>query len=264
MTPGGPVTLITGASAGIGAALAEVFAAHGHEVVLVARRFDHLQAVAERIAAGGSRRPRPHILTADLARRDAGDRLAAELAARRLEPANVVNNAAFGLFGEAARLSRAEQLAMIDLNMRTMTDLSLRWVESLAQHRGGILNVASVASFVAGPNMAVYHATKAYVLSLSEALHQELKLQGVRVTALCPGPVATEFQGRSGVPRGYYPRALARSAARVAREGYEGFRQGRRVIIPGFHPKASAALLRVLPRRAAIMFSRAGRALGIP
>ncbi len=260
---GRPVTLITGASAGIGAALADVFAAHGHEIVLVARRAAPLDAIADRIAATGPRRPRPHVLTVDLARRDAGDRIAAELAARALEPAIVVNNAAFGLFGQAARLDRAEQLAMIDLNVRTLTDLSLRWIDSLVRHRGGLLNVSSVAAFVAGPNMAIYHATKAYVLSLSEALHQELEPQGVRVTALCPGPVETEFQGRSGVPKGYHPQALARSAGRVAREGYEGLRQGKRVVIPGSHNKVTAALLRLLPRDLAIRFARSRQGRGL-
>jgi short-subunit dehydrogenase len=256
MAGGRPVTLITGASAGIGAALADVFAMHGHEVVLVARRFDQLAAVADRIAATGPRRPRPHVLAADLARRDAGERIEQELARRGLDPAIVVNNAAFGLFGEAARLGRAEQLAMIDLNVRAHTDISLRFIDNLVRHRGGILNVASLAAFVAGPNMAIYHATKAYVLSLSLALHQELKPHGVRVTALCPGPVATEFQRRSGVPQGYHPKSFARSPERVAREGYEGLRQGKRVVIPGSHNKVAAMLLRLLPRGAAIGLAR--------
>ena len=105
---------------------------------------------------------------------------------------------------------------MIDLNVRVLTELSLRFVESLARHRGGILNVASVASFMPGPGMAVYHATKAYVLSFSEALHRELGAQGVRVTALCPGPVETEFMARAGIPEGYFPHFLSRSAERVA------------------------------------------------
>ena len=113
--------------------------------------------------------------------------------------------------GPAASLDRAQQLAMIDLNVRVLTELSLRFVDSLARHQGGILNVASVASFMPGPGMAVYHATKAYVLSFSEALHRELGGQGVRVTALCPGPVETEFMARAGIPENYFPRFLSRS-----------------------------------------------------
>ena len=192
-----PVTLITGASAGIGAELARVFARHGHELVLVARREDRLNALADEIAAAG--RPRPVVLAIDLEQRDAVARIAAELASRGLEPAIVVNNAGFGLAGAAAALDRNEQLGMIDLNIRTLTELSLAFVDSLARHRGGILNVASVAAFLPGPGMAVYYASKAYVLSFSEALHRELKPRGIRVTALCPGPVPTEFQARSGM-----------------------------------------------------------------
>jgi short-subunit dehydrogenase len=182
-----PVTLITGASSGIGVELARAFSSHGHELVLVARREERLNALADEIAAAG--RPRPTVLRVDLTRRDAVPSIAAELSSRGLEPAIVVNNAGFGLVGPAAALSRDEQLAMIDLNVRALTELSLTFVESLARHRGGILNVASVAGFMPGPGLTVYYATKAYVLSFSEALHQELKRQGVKVTALCPGPV---------------------------------------------------------------------------
>ncbi len=249
-----PVTLITGASSGIGAALAQVFAEHSHELVLVARRAAGLAAVADRVERPG--RARPHVLPLDLAQEDASARIARELAARGLEPAIVVNNAGFGLFGEAARLDRSAQLAMIDLNVRALTDLSLRFIESLARHRGGILNVASLAAFVPGPNMAIYHATKAYALSLSEALYQELKPRGIRVTVLCPGPVKTEFQARSGMDEGLYPRFLARSVERVAQEGYDGLMAGRRVVIPGTHNKVAAVLLRLLPRGRAIALAR--------
>ena len=137
---------------------------------------------------------------------------------------------------------------MIDLNVRALTELSLRFAASLIRHRGGILNVASVAGFLPGPGMAVYHATKAYVLSFSEALHRELAPRGVRVTALCPGPVETEFMARAGIPEGYFPRFLARSADRVARDGYDGLMRGRRVVVPGSANKAAALMPRLLPR----------------
>jgi short-subunit dehydrogenase len=256
MQPLKPVTVITGASSGIGAALAEVFAEHGHELVLVARRADKLAELANRIERAG--RGRPHVLPVDLAEHEASDRIERELAARGVEPAIVVNNAGFGLFGEAAQLDRSAQLAMIDLNVRMLTDLSLRWIDSLARHRGGILNVASVAAFVPGPKVAVYHATKAYALSLSEALYQELKPRGVKVTVLCPGPVETDFQQRSGLPAGYHPKFLTRSAERVARDGYAGFMQARRVVIPGSHNKVTAALLRMLPRGVAMRLAQRG------
>ncbi|HEX7204643.1 MAG TPA: SDR family NAD(P)-dependent oxidoreductase, partial [Xanthobacteraceae bacterium] len=162
-----PVTLITGASAGIGAALAHRFAANGHELVLVARREQALAAVADAIAATG--RPRPTVLRADVARADAAQEIAAALAARDLEPDTIVNNAGFGLIGAADTLDRAEQLAMIDLNVRALTDFSLAFLDSLERRKGGILNVASIAGFLPGPGMAVYYATKAYVISFSEA-----------------------------------------------------------------------------------------------
>jgi short-subunit dehydrogenase len=241
---GRPVTLITGASAGIGSALAEIFAHHGHELVLVARREPELARLADKLAASGA--PRPAILVLDLALPGAGDRIAAELSRRGLAPRNLVNNAGFGLIGPAVELDRAAQLAMIDLNVRTLTDLSLAFIPSLVEHRGGILNVASVAGFLPGPGMAVYYATKAFVLSFSEALHVELKPQGVRVSVLCPGPVPTEFQARAGIMR--RPGIMDRSADEVARAGYDGLMRGRRLIVPGWQNRLVSRIPRILPR----------------
>src|SRR5450830_1463190 len=235
MSPMQPVCLITGASAGIGTALARVFAGAGHALVLTARREAQLKALADEIAA-------------DLALPDGPARLAEALRAAGLEPSIVVNNAGFGLLGEAADLDRAQQLAIIDLNIRALTDLSLRWLESITRHRGGILNVASIAAFLPGPGMAVYHASKAYVVSFSEALHEELKADGVRVCTLCPGPVGTEFFDRAGVPHNYFPAFLSRSAERVAREGYAGFMDGHRVVVPGKPNRIMTLLPRLLPR----------------
>jgi len=240
-----PVALVTGASAGIGVELARVFAAHGHDLALVARREDRLKALADEIAAGG--RPRPTVLALDLERRDAVATLAAQLTAQGLEPAFVINNAGFGLSGPAAKLSRDEELAMVDLNVRALTELSLAFVDSLERHRGGILNVASVAAFMPGPGMAVYYASKAYVLSFSEALHRELKPRGIRVTALCPGPVPTEFQARSGMRADRSQQILTLPADRVAQIGYDGFMRGKRVVVAGLGNKIAVALLRLTP-----------------
>jgi len=241
-----PVALITGASSGIGAALAQVFAQNGHEVVLAARRAPQLSEIAARIRADGHRAP--HILPVDLARADAAEFIAQELSARNLEPAFLVNNAGYGLLGQAAKLDRHEQLAMIDLNCRTLTDLSLRWINSLARHRGGILNVASISGFIPGPGMSVYNASKAYVISFSVGLRRELRPKGIRVTALCPGPVPTEFQARAGILDVHYPRGFDRSAQEVAREGYRGLLRGKAVVVPGVHNKLIPWLPRVLPR----------------
>ena len=240
-----PVTLITGASAGIGTALAHTFAAHGHTLVLVARRENRLAELADAIAAKGHRKP--FFLPVDLERDDAVERIGDVMVMLGLEPDIVVNNAGFGLLGEAAALDHAEQLAMVDLNVRALTELSHAFVDSLERRRGGILNVASVAGFMPGPRMAVYHATKAYVLSFSEAFHHELAPKGVRVSVLCPGPVPTEFQARAGIGT-TYPPLLTRSAEQVAEEGYRGLKAGRRVVVPGFANKMVTAFSRFVPR----------------
>jgi uncharacterized protein len=246
MTERRPVTIVTGASSGIGTELARVFARHGHELVLVSRRETQLTALADEIAGTG--RPRPLVIALDLAAPDASAKVDAALAAHNAEPQYVVNNAGFGLFGRAAELDRGEQLAMIDLNVRTLTDFSLRWVDTLARHNGGILNVASVGSFLPGPNMAIYYATKAYVLSFSEALHREFKRRNVRVTALCPGPVLTEFHARAGIGADKFPHRLALAASRVAEEGYRGLMGGRRLVVPGWFGKFAAFMPRIAPR----------------
>lgn len=247
-----PICLITGASSGIGAALAHEFASHGHELVLTARREPELNALADAIAANGHARPR--IITADLGQPDGIAKLAAALKAAGLEPAILVNNAGFGLLGDVALLDRARQLAIIDLNNRALTDLTLRFVGGIKRHKGGILNVASIAGFLPGPGMAVYHASKAYVVSLTEALHEELKADGVKVCALCPGPVPTEFNEQAGVPPDYFPQALSRSAERVAREGYEGFMGGHRIVVPGGPNRIATLLPRLLPRGLILAF----------
>lgn len=239
-----PVAIITGASSGIGSALARVFAREGHALVLVARRADRLEALAAQIRAAGG----PSVLTLplNLTQRDAVVRIGDALQTHGLEAEYVVNNAGFGLAGEAAERDRDELLAMVDLNMRALTDLSLAFVDSLVRRRGGILNVASVAGFLPAPGSAVYYASKAYVVSFTESLHCELKPLGVRVTALCPGPVPTEFQARAGVV--LRPTPLDLSPDTVAEAGYRGLMRGKRLVIPGWGNKALAVLPRFVPR----------------
>ena len=253
MSSGQPVCLITGASAGIGAALAHVFARHGHTVVLAARRKEQLDVLAAAIAANGH--ARPHVIVVDLSRPDGPRHLAEVLDAQGLEPAYVINNAGFGLLGDAATLDHERQLAMIDLNVRAVTDLSLRFIQSIKRHRGGILNVASITAFVPGPGMAVYHATKSFVLSFTEALNCELATDGVRVCALCPGPVPTEFFNLAGVPNDYFPRFLVRSALRVANDGYQGLVvEKERVVVPGTPNRIFRLLAKWLPRAWVVAF----------
>jgi short-subunit dehydrogenase len=241
-----PVTLITGASSGIGRELARVFARNGHELALVARRKARLTELADEIERAGSKRP--VVIAADLARTDAPGKIAAALAAEEVEPQYVVNNAGYGLAGAAAEQDLDEQLGIIDVNMRALTALSLMFVPSLERHRGGILNVGSMAGFMPGPGMAVYYASKAYVRSFTDALHRELKGRGVRVTNLAPGPVPTEFGKRAGPRFDTAPELLTQPADRVAEAGYRALMQGKALVVPGPLNRLAIALLRFVPR----------------
>jgi hypothetical protein len=240
------VTLITGASSGIGADFARVFAERGHRVALTARRADRLSALAGEITAAGGQLP--IVIPCDLEAPDAGDRIAAALGDAGAEVEYLVNNAGFGLFGKAAELDRAAQLGMIDVNIRALSDLSLRFAEQLIRNRGGLLNVGSIASFLPGPGMAMYYASKAFVLSFTEALRGELGPKGVRVTVLCPGPVQTEFQVRAGYRPGFDSTILNVSSADVARQAYDGLMADKRAVLPGLGLKIVPLLLRFFPR----------------
>ena len=240
------VALISGASSGIGAELARVFASKGHRVAMVARRADRLTALAgEIVAAGGGA---PIVIACDLTQTGAGDRIAEALTAAGVEVEYVVNNAGFGLFGRAVERDRAEQLDMITVNIRALTDLSLRFADQLIRHRGGLLNMGSIAGFLPGPGMAVYYASKAYVLSFSEALRAELAPHGVRVTVVCPGPVPSEFQARAGFKPGFDSVVLNVLPAEVAQQAYNGLMANQRAVLPGIGIKIVPFLLRLFPR----------------
>lgn len=202
------------------------------------------------VAAGGAP---PLVIPCDLTRPEAGDRIAAALDAAGVEIDILINNAGFGLFGPALALDHAQQLDMVAVNIRALTDLSLRFADSLIRHRGGLLNVASIAAYLPGPGMAVYYASKAYVLSFSEALHNELGRHGVRVTALCPGPVPTEFQARAGFTSGVDSAILNVSPDKVALAGYRGLMRGKRVVLPGLGVRAIPFMLRFAPRGFVLM-----------
>lgn len=240
------VTLITGASAGIGTELARVFASHGHRLALVARRADRLTSLANEIAAAGG--AAPIVIPCDLTQPDGCDKVAEALAAAGAEVEYVVNNAGFGVFGPAVERDRAEQLDIVTVNIRALTDLSLRFSDSVIRNRGGILNVGSIAGFLPGPGMAVYYASKAYVLSFTEALRQELAPHGVRVTVVCPGPVPTEFQARAGFAPGFDSAILNVPPAEVAQQAYSGLMANKRAVLPGLGIKFVPFLLRLFPR----------------
>jgi uncharacterized protein len=240
------ITLITGASAGIGTELVRVFSANGHRLALAARRADRLAALAAEIAASGG--IAPLLIPCDLEAPDACDKIAEALGAAGVDVEYVVNNAGYGLFGRATELNRADQLGIIAVNIRALTDLSLRFSDSLIRNRGGILNVGSIAGFLPGPGMAVYYASKAYVLSFTEALRNELAPHGVRVTVVCPGPVPSEFQDRAGFEPGFDSAILNVSAADVAQQAYRGLMANRRIVLPGLGIKMVPPLLRLFPR----------------
>ena len=240
--------LVTGASSGIGLDLAKRFAAEGFDVALVARSAGRLQEVAA--ALEREHHIKAHVVTADLAQPQAAQALVATLDARGIEVDVLVNNAGYALYGAFAETDLADELNMIQVNIVALTHLSKLIVRKMvARQQGRILNVASTAAFQPGPLMAVYYATKAYVLSFSEALANELRGSGVTVTALCPGPTKTGFQARAQMEESKLVRGKAiMSADEVARAGFEGLMKGRTVVIPGVGNKMLAQAVRFLPR----------------
>jgi short-subunit dehydrogenase len=238
--------LITGASGGIGADLTRIFARQGHPLALVARSGPALDALAREVANQGS--PAPLTCALDLSSAEAPGILAGFLASKSFAPGILVNNAGFGLNGHVTELDRADQINLLDLNIRALTALTLQFLPQIVENRGKILNVASTAAFLPGPGMAVYYASKAYVLSLSQSLSQELKASGVTVTALCPGPTATGFFQRAGGKPSKLKALSMMSSVDVAEAGYRGLMAGRRIVVPGFANKLITAAAPFVPK----------------
>jgi hypothetical protein len=241
--------LITGASSGIGLELARCFAAEGRRLVLVARKGNALEALATELRK--AHKIQAQVITTDLAHPEAPVRLLAHLQSAGLKTDVLVNNAGFGAQGKFAELPLGRQLEMLQVNMTSLTHLTGLLLPGMIERRhGGILNVASTAAFQAGPGMAVYYATKAYVLSFSEALAEELAGTGVTVTAVCPGPTATNFGAAANMRTLEKVNHVCMSAAEVARLGHRDFRRGKVVAITGFRNKLPAFLVRFVPRAA--------------
>ena len=237
-----PVALITGASAGLGVDFARQLGANGQRLVLVARRMERLEALAEEL--GNAR-----AVEMDLGEAGAADRLMADLAAHDEHVDLLVNNAGFGLTGRFAELDGKRQRQMIDLNCGALVELAHAVLPGMIERRSGaILNVASTAAFQPGPGMAVYFATKAFVLSFSEALHEEVKRHGVKVSALCPGPTATEFGDVAGFGPSSPSSKLAAASGPVAQAGLAGLDRNQAIVIPGLMNKATAQAHRFFPR----------------
>jgi short-subunit dehydrogenase len=252
--------LVTGASGGIGKSIAECFARDGHDVIVTARNTAALEAIATEWRARHG--VQVTAIGADLARPDAAQRLFEQVAATGIEVAFLVNNAGVGLFGEFKDLRLEDELAMMTLNMTSPTVLTKRFLPQVMARRGRIMNLASTASFQPGPYMAVYYATKAFVLSFSEALASELAGTGVSVTAFCPGPTRSGFQDKAAMQAsGLVKGKRLPTAERVGAEGYAAMFAGRRVFIPGLVNKALAASVRVSPRN---VVTRVVKAMSAP
>ncbi|HEX5746926.1 MAG TPA: SDR family oxidoreductase [Archangium sp.] len=241
--------VVTGASSGIGRELASLLAREGYALVLVARRTGPMQELAEQLQQAHGV---PSVVVgADLVSPEGVSTVVNELKTRQLDVEVLVNNAGFGLAGNFEVLPAEQQVGMLDLNVRALTALTRELVPGMvARKRGYVLNVASLAAFTPGPFMSVYYASKAYVLSFSTALHGELKGQGVRVTALCPGFTETEFAARAGEHQKarLFSGPMGTSTARqVAEAGFRGLMRGKPVVVPGLSNRLSAWFMPLTP-----------------
>jgi short-subunit dehydrogenase len=233
---------------GIGVDLAECFARDGYDLVLTARSADALAAVASRLSTAHNIQAWP--IAMDLGAPGGPERVADAVRALGKTVDVVVNNAGYGMAGPFNGSDRAAQVGMIDLNVRALTELThIYWKGMLAKKRGGVLNVASTAAFQPGPLMAVYYASKACVLSFSEALWREAQETGVHVSCLCPGPTKSEFRARAGTGATRLSRNTVMPSAEVAELGYQAWRRNQRVIVTGRRNAIVATAVRFLPRR---------------
>lgn len=242
-----PVVVITGGSAGIGLALARQFVRARHHVLLVARHRDRLDSAVR--ALNGEAGGQATALVADLSNAESGAAIETALAQRNAYCDVLVNNAAIGLAGPFHSHSSADLLTLLDLNVRCVSCLMHRFLPGMLERgRGGILNIASLGGYMPGPYQAAYYASKAHMISLTQAVAFEARGCGVRICAVAPGPVATEFHSRMGSESAYY--AILKgllSAERVAKSAYRGYRCGRTMIVPGVLYKALALLLPLIP-----------------
>ena len=251
-----PTALVTGGSGGIGLELAKVLARNGFDLVLVARKRDTLEAAAGQLE--GKFDVRAHVFAADLRRREAPQEIFEFLQNENIPIEALINNAGFGLGGEFSETAVERELEMIQVNIVALTHLTKLFLAPMIKRKSGrVLNVASTAAFQPGPLMAVYYATKAYVLSFSEALSEELRNSNVTVTALCPGPTDTDFADTAemGESRLFNTFGIA-DAADVAKYGYDAMMSGKRLAIPGIKNKILAQANRLAPRSLSAKIAR--------
>jgi hypothetical protein len=236
------VALVTGASAGLGVDFARQLSKRGHRLVLAARRKERLEVLAKEL--GNTR-----AVAIDLSKANAAAKLMADIEANGEVVDLLVNNAGFGLIGRFAELDAKRLRQMVDLNVGALTELCRAAAPGMIERKsGGIINVASTAAFQPGPKMAVYFATKAFVLSFTEALHEELKPHGIKVSCLCPGPTRTEFGEVAGFNGNSTFERVAMESPEVVEAGLAGLDKNHAVVVPGWMNKVTAASTRFAPR----------------
>ena len=245
----GSTAVVTGASSGIGAAMARALAERGHGVTLVARSEDRLRALAEELS--GAHGVRAEAVACDVTDPGARDRLEAEVERLGLRVDVLVNNAGFGTYKPFADTPRERVLEEVRVNTEAVADLTARWLPGMVERgAGAVLITASTAAFQPLPGNAIYSAAKSFALTFAEALNHEVKGRGVAVTALCPGPVKSGFQDASGAHdfASGLPKPLWRTPEQVAAAGIEGLEHGRRVVVPGAPNRVLATIGRLSPR----------------
>jgi short-subunit dehydrogenase len=246
--------LITGASSGIGLDLAQLMAPD-FDLIVTARNQNELEKIARDLEAAHGNRV--HVIPADLTLPEAPQQMFAEILRRGLHVDLLINNAGFGLYGPFADSDAKASLGMVEVNIAALTSLTrLALPGMIERKRGRIMNVASPAGFQPGPLMAVYYATKAYVIMFSEAIANELKGTGVSVTCLCPGATATRFAGRANMEESRLFKMGAMKSKDVARAGYKGMMEGKGIVIPGVLNKTIAMSVRFSPRKLVTAISR--------
>ena len=251
-----PIALITGASSGIGLELSAQFAKHGYDLVLTARRETHLQELAGRLAQ--THGIQAHVCLADLAQASGAEQITQFTTANNLHIDVLINNAGIGAHGAFTKVEPKTHLEIIQINIASLVQLTRCYLPAmLEKRRGGVMNIASTAAFVPGPLMAVYFATKAFVLSFSEALANECRGTGVSICCVCPGATITEFQARANISEAaILSSAAAMSAEAVAVEAYQGFAAGKPVVITGLVNKVAVLASHLVPRAVAADIAR--------
>lgn len=240
-------TLITGGSEGIGFELARLFAKDKNNIILVARNEEKLLRAKNKIE--DEFEVEVKIMVCDLSKNDEVDKFIKAVDENNLSVDNLINNAGIGSFGAFHEAVDNFENTLININIISVTKLTKYFLKKMIKEgNGGIMNVASTAAFVGGPKMSMYYSSKAYVLTLTEAIHDEVKDKGIRISCLCPGPVKTSFQEKAGIKKSDKAKKYLMDAQQVAEEGYKGFLKGKDIIIPGTKNKFLILGNKLIPR----------------